>query len=208
MIKLDIELEFRGLRLKLPEEVYVPSDDTYLLIENLMVKPSDCVLEIGTGCGLVSLVAAQTARRVVATDISPIAVRCARKNVEYNHLSAKVELREGNLFEPILEGEYFDLILFNAPYLPQERKKDGEQSDWLEKAWDGGEMGRKLIDPFIKQCKNVLKPLGRVQLVQSTLSNEAESCVLFEREGFDVKIVASEACFFEKIVLIDAVLKK
>ena len=193
--------------MKLPEEVYVPSDDTYLLIENLQVKPSDCVLEIGTGCGLVSLVAAQTARKVVATDISPIAVQCARKNVEYNHVSAKIEVREGNLFEPIHEEEFFDLILFNAPYLPHERKTDSEQSDWLEKAWDGGGSGRELIDPFIRQCKNVLNPSGMVQLVQSTLSNDVESCLLFEQQGFDVKIIATKASFFEKIVLINAVLK-
>jgi release factor glutamine methyltransferase len=203
---VEIEMEFRGLRIKLPEEVYLPSDDTYLLIENLQVKPSDCVLEIGTGCGLVSLIVAQTARKVIATDISPIAVECARKNVEYNHFSARVELREGSLFEPIDEGEFFDLILFNAPYLPHEVKREGAKLDWLEKAWDGGKTGRQLIDPFIKECKSVLNPSGMVQLVQSTLSDDAESCQMFEEQGYDVRIIASKASFFEKIVVISAVL--
>lgn len=199
-------VEFAGLKLEIPEGVYVPSDDSYLLIENLKVNPKDLVLEIGTGSGIVALVAAMTVKKVIATDLSPIAVDCARNNVKNNHLESKVEIRMGNLFNPIKRKEIFDIILFNAPYLPEDNGLTNNNADWLQKAWDGGKTGRSRIDPFIAQCKQHLTATGRVQLVQSSLSNVPKSCELFKEQGFQVKIGASKSFFFEKIVLLEAVL--
>jgi len=201
---LSTRLEFRDIVIEIPEEVYVPSDDTYLLLENLQVESKDIVLEIGTGSGIISIIVAQTADKVIATDISPIAIGAARKNVELNHLARKIELREGNLFEPIGESEKFDLILFNAPYLPRDNRPRANKFNWLERSWDGGPTGRALIDPFIKHCSEFLKSSGKVQLVQSSLSNATKSCNLLEQEGFTVEIGALKAGFFEKIVLINA----
>jgi len=201
---LATSLEFVGLKLEIPEEIYVPSDDTYLLIENLKVIPSDLVLEIGTGSGIVALIAAVTAKKVVATDISPIAVNYARNNAIKNHLESKLEIRMGNLFEPINEKESFDIILFNAPYLPENSGLTHNNADWLQNAWNGGKAGRKLIDPFILQCKKHLASSGRVQLVQSSLSNITKSFELFQNQGFQVEISASKSFFFEKIVILEA----
>ena len=198
-------LEFAGLKLEIPEEVYVPSDDTYLLIDNLKIAPNDVVLEVGTGSGIVALCAALTAEKVIATDISPIAVKCAKNNVKANHLELKVEIRLGNLFDPIDEKKSFDVILFNAPYLPENNNQMHNDADWLEKAWNGGKLGRNLIDPFIKQCKNHLSSSGRIQLVQSSLSNITKSRELFQKQGFQhVQISAFKSFFFEKIVVLEA----
>lgn len=201
-------LEYQGLKLKIEEGVYEPSDDTYLLAENLKVKVGDIVLEIGTGSGLVSLIAAKTAKKVIAIDISPIAIELARYNVKINELTEKVEIRQGNLFNPIRKGEKFDLILFNPPYLPENHSPEQKNSDWLEKAWNGGRSGRKIINPFIKKCIFFLNPGGRVQIVQSSLSNISKSYDLLKNQGFHVEISAQRSYFFEKIVLIDAWLTK
>ncbi len=200
-------VDYQGLQIEVQEGVYPPGDDTYLLIDNLTVNPTDFVLEIGTGCGIIALIAAQTAIKVIATDISPIAIECAKNNVIRNRLDAKVELRQGNLFDPIDKSEKFDLILFNAPYLPDNTERT-QNNSWLEKAWDGGKSGRKIIDPFIKKCKKYLKSFGRVQLIQSSLSNIQNSLDFFQRQGFQVKLSASKSFFFEKIVLLDAWLEK
>ncbi len=62
-----------------PDQVYQPEADTFLLLRAAQaeVKPGDRVLEIGTGSGFI---ASELARitGVVATDINPHAVRCAR----------------------------------------------------------------------------------------------------------------------------------
>ncbi len=56
------------------------------------------------------------ARRVVAVDINPAAVRCAQINALLNQLEQRIEVRRGDLFAPVA-GERFDLVLFNPPFL-------------------------------------------------------------------------------------------
>lgn len=197
-------VEYDHLKLKIEKGVYQPSDDTFLLIDNLNVKAGDFVLEIGTGTGLVSLKVAQLAEKIIATDISPIAVKLARSNVELNGLTEKIEIRQGHLFEPIQRGEKFDIILFNPPYLPEAHKKDHDKSNWIEKAWDGGKTGRDIIDPFIKSCKNFLSSKARVQIIQSSLSNISKTIELFETQGFQIEIGAEKAFFFEKLFVLNA----
>jgi hypothetical protein len=62
------------------------------------------------------LVAGRHARRVVAVDISPAAVRCATVNALLNYVEARIEVRRGDLFAPVAR-ERFDLVLFNPPFL-------------------------------------------------------------------------------------------
>ena len=82
-----------------------------------VVTPGASVLELGTGCGIGAIAAAQAgAGRVVATDVDPIAVRCAQANVLLHYLAERVEVRQGDLFAPV-NGERFDLVAFNPPWL-------------------------------------------------------------------------------------------
>src|SRR4051794_19346290 len=73
------------------------------------------VVEIGTGTGIVALSAARHARSVTAIDISKAAVECATSNARANGLDDKVDVRLGDMFEPV-RGEAFDVILCNPPY--------------------------------------------------------------------------------------------
>lgn len=184
-------------------KVYEPAEDTFLLAENLDIKRRDEILEIGTGTGLIAVIAAQRSRRVVATDINEHAIKCALKNTITNR-TYNVELKEGNLFEPV-EGEKFDLILFNTPYLPtdEDEKIDNE----LNAAFDGGLEGRDTINQFLEGLKEHLKEKGRVQLVQSSLSDNDKTISKLEELGFEAEITASEKCFFEEIVVITGKLK-
>lgn len=197
-------LEYEGLQIEVTNETYNPSDDSYLLVEHLHILPTDMVLEIGTGCGIIALVAAKTAKKVIATDISPFAVQCAGKNVETNQLTSKIEIRQGSLFNPVKAGEKFNLILSNPPYLPKTGEVHQQDARWLEKAWNGGRSGRNFIDYFIKNCKFYLEPLGRVQMVQSSLSNIPKSCKLFQNQGFQVEVGETRSFFFEKLVILNA----
>ena len=100
------------------DDVYEPAEDTFLIAEHL--KTSGHVLEIGTGCGILSVLAALQAEHVVATDINPHAAICARLNAEINGVSEKIDILAGDLFSPLRENSAFNTILFNAPYLPEE----------------------------------------------------------------------------------------
>ena len=180
--------------------VYIPSDDTFLLAENVEIKEGQSVLEIGTGSGLVSMYASLLTDDVTATDINYNALELAEKNFKLNNINT-IKLEFGDLFEPVKDKK-FDVILFNTPYLPTD--SDDIINDDLNYAFDGGLDGRKVIDRFINQVSNHLNDKGIVQIIQSSLSDNDRTLHMFDRNGFIAEIAASEKFFFEEIVLINA----
>jgi release factor glutamine methyltransferase len=184
------------------ESVYEPSDDSFLFAENLHVKKGCYVLDMGAGCGILGIVAAENAKSVVAVDVNPYAVRCAKENARLNHVEDKMLLLQGDLFTPIKVGEKFDLIVFNAPYLPTE---SAESESWLEKAWSGGKNGRQTIDRFISQAPKYLKRGGSIDLMQSSLSDVGCTLEKFKEGGLETQVIAERNLpFFETVFLIEA----
>jgi release factor glutamine methyltransferase len=184
------------------ENVYEPAEDTLLFAENLGVKEGERVLDVGTGCGIIGIIAAKNASEVVAVDVNPYAVRCAKKNAMLNDARIKMAFAIGDLFAPLTKRARFNLILFNAPYLPEE--KDDEDS-LLSLAWKGGETGRLFIDRFIDESPKHLCAGGRVLLIQSTLASVDLTLQAFEKQGMRASVIAEcRMPFFETIVLIQA----
>lgn len=194
--------EYKEIHYQTHPQVYEPAEDTFLLADNLEVERMSRALEIGTGTGLIAILVSRKARMVIATDVNPHALDCTLKNIIANK-AYNVELRKGNLFEPV-EDEKFDLILFNTPYLPTDEDEtvDGE----LDASWNGGPSGRDVIDRFLAEVKDHLNPGGKVQLVQSSLTGNEKTLEKLEELGFQASITARENGFFEEIVVITAVL--
>jgi len=184
------------------ENVYEPAEDSFLFAENLRVTKGERVLDVGTGCGILGVLAAEKAAEVVAVDVNPYAIRCARHNAEVNRLGGKMAFVQGDLLTFLAEDETFDLILFNAPYLPSE---DSDADTWLGRAWAGGVTGRQVIDRFVIQAPSHLKRAGRVLLMQSTLAGVEETRLRFAKRGLSVEVGASLPLpFFEELVLLKA----
>jgi release factor glutamine methyltransferase len=182
-------------------DVYEPAEDTFLLAENLSVDENDVVLDLGTACGILGILAAKKAKMVVATDLNPHAVNCAKINAKLSRVEDKMDIRLGDLFQPIKQDERFSLILFNAPYLPSSRD---EEKTWIERAWAGGPTGRQLIDRFISEAPRYLSENGRILLVQSSLSNINETLQKLTELGLKARIFAEKKVMFETIALIEA----
>jgi release factor glutamine methyltransferase len=183
------------------EDVYEPAEDSFLLGENLKVFETDTVLDMGTGCGVLGILAAEKAKSVLAVDVNPFAINCAVKNAEFNFVKEKINFLRGDLFQPIKLGEKFNLIIFNSPYLPSEPDED---KSWIGKAWAGGKNGRKVIDRFITDAPSFLTENGKILLVQSSLSDEEMTRKMFSQKKMKVQIIAQIKVSFEKIVLLEA----
>jgi methylase of polypeptide subunit release factors len=156
-------------------QVYVPFDQTIvnLLDEHLQVGGSDYVLDMGTGTGVLALVAAKKgARKVVATDILGNAVENARLNVERLGLSDVVEVRDaGDLFEPA--PEKFDVIIFNPPWIV------GKPRNTYDRAIC--DPGGSVLSGFMEEANHHLREGGRIYIIHSGISHSPGERSLLQR---------------------------
>jgi release factor glutamine methyltransferase len=151
---------FRQLELKTDPRVLIPRPETEVLVQEVLDWASagaggvGGVWDMGTGTGAVALsLAAEGAwTRVVATDVSPEALSVAADNAERHDLSGLVEFRQGSLFEPLEEGERFNIIVSNPPYIAESEKgelqpevRDWEPPEALFAGEDGLDVIRQLV---------------------------------------------------------------
>jgi release factor glutamine methyltransferase len=184
------------------DDVYEPAEDSFLFAENLNVASGELVLDLGTGSGILANLAAKNAEVVVAVDLNPFAIRCAKDNAKLNGMRDRIDFIQGDLFSAFCNGVRFDLVLFNAPYLPSEA---GEESTWIGKAWAGGSNGRLVVDKFIAEVPAYLTPHGRVLLMQSTLTGVEETIKRFAKQNLKASVIAEQQLpFFETLTLIEA----
>jgi len=203
-----MEFDFEGIHLSIPDDVYQPSEDSFMLAKAARAAKGD-VLEVGCGSGIASLACASAnpKNKVIGIDISDSAVICARENAKKNKITnARFETADffGDFFKTdIFEGlDAFDSILFNPPYLPTEYNEKLEGP--LNFAFDGGKDGRKILDPFLARFDRFLKPGGSLFLVQSTLNNPKKTEKKLKVLGYKTKTVEKEDFFFESVFIIKA----
>lgn len=102
----------------------IPRPETELLVETALPRlPEETgsrLLELGVGSGAVilSLLRERPEAMAVGVDVSPQALDWARLNAEKMNLTDRLELLEGDLFEPV-NGREFDLIVTNPPYVAE-----------------------------------------------------------------------------------------
>lgn len=80
------------------------------------------VLDLGSGIGSVGMIAAWRlpGARFVTVEAQPQSVRLARKSADYNGLTPRYEIREGDFRDAgvLRPEEQFDLVLGSPPYFP------------------------------------------------------------------------------------------
>lgn len=198
-------IKYKGFSIETDENVYEPSDDTYLLLDSLEmigITAGSRVLEVGCGTGIISIAVSGLVASVVACDINPHAVDVCKRNAARNK-AKNVEVVRSDLFSDV-SGK-FDLIVFNTPYLPQ--SLDETVSGEINHAWDGGLDGRKVIERFLFEVSSYLSEGGRIVFLESSLSDYEKSLSYLESAGFKVKIINRLKLHFEELVVIEAVRK-
>ena len=80
----------------MPPDVYPPNPNGLADLVADEVKPTDTVLDMGTGSGINGLVAATKSRSVLGVDINPAAVEAANANAARNGLADRFRAIESD----------------------------------------------------------------------------------------------------------------
>lgn len=188
--------EFMGMDFFVNEDVLIPQPDTEILVETVLDickkydKQSLRILDLCTGSGAIAISLSKILNtQVFASDVSIKALKVAEKNNVLNN--SKVEFIESNLFEQI-NGEKFDIIVSNPPYIKNEEIKSLSKQVQNEPyiALAGGEDGldfyRKIIDEAYKHInKNgyLCLEIGYdqkedlIKLIKQNENYEYENCI-------------------------------
>lgn len=189
--------EFMGLNFLVSPSTLIPRQDTEILVEEAAkVSEGRKVLDLctGTGCIIISLAKLCKLKHAVGTDISEEAVATAEKNAAL--LEADVEFFCGDLFEALKEGETFDVIVSNPPYIPT-KVIEGLMPEVREfepvTALDGAEDGLKFYREIIGQAKQYLSPGGKLFFEIGCEQSEDVTGILQAHAFSEIKVVKDYA---------------
>jgi ribosomal protein L3 glutamine methyltransferase len=161
---------FAGLEFEVDERVIVPRSPFAELIAARFepwIDPGRVrrILDIGTGSGCIAIACAKAFpdARVDAVDVSPEALAVARRNVARHAVGERLDLLQGDVFEPV-GGRSYDLIVSNPPYvsdaematLPQEYLREPDLA--LRAGGDGLDVVRRILDGAARH----LEPQGAI----------------------------------------------
>lgn len=177
---------FRVIR-DMPESVYSPSDDSFLLLDVIAELPVEGreVLDVGTGSGILGLFCALRGAHVIATDIDALTLREVQKASDL--LGVRIQPILSDMFSKV-QG-LFDLILFNPPYLPSSTVED--------RSVDGGQGGITLSKRFLEGLPGHLERGGTALLLVSNQNDPAS--LLAEYPDFQSLVLAKRPLFFEEL---------
>ena len=133
------------------DAVMAPGPTTANLARALPRPPLGRVLDLGTGSGVLALLAAGPGATVVATDVTERACAFTRFNAAFN--GVPVDVRAGDLFAPVA-GEQFDLVLSQPPFVVQ--PEGIETTAYVH----GGPRGDELALRVLAGLEAVLAPGG------------------------------------------------
>ena len=163
--------------------IYEPSDDTFLLAEQVKKLVQGKVLDLGTGSGYLAEIAIKNNCQVLAADINKECVTyCNNKGIK---------TIQSDLFSNIKDK--FDYIIFSPPYLPEDKDED-EESKLIT---TGGKRGNEIIIKFFNQVKSHLNPNGKILILVSSLTPDIEKIITSNK--FKFQKLSSKKLFFEEL---------
>jgi len=134
-------------------------------------------LELGCGCGIISLLASKKGAVVTASDINKTALDYLGKASEKNNL--KIDCIYSNLFEN-LQGKQFDYIIINPPYYPKKTKSIKEQAWFCGENFEYFKNLFKQLPQFISEENYTYMILSEDCEIEKIKSIASENNIQFE----------------------------
>jgi len=165
------------------DSIYVPAEDSYLLKKHIKNYNFKTALDMGTGSGIIASELSKYGS-VTGVDLNIEAIKFCKKNIKGNFFIS-------NLFSNV--SNKFDLITFNAPYLPKDKGIN-------DIALYGGKEGYEVIEKFLKKAKDYLNHKGKILLIFTSHSKPEKIKELMD-EKYSYKLIDKIHIFFEDIFL-------
>lgn len=164
--------------------IYEPAEDSYLIKKYIKdYSKNKKVLDLGTGSGILAKESLKYTKNVTASDINK---ECL-KNLK------EIKTIHSDLFENIKEK--FDLIIFNPPYLPRDKREDKKSA----LSTTGGEKGYEILEKFINQLKYHVNKNGKALIVFSSLTNKKKIDFIIKKNKFKFKLLEEKKIPYETL---------
>lgn len=120
--------DFMGEKFIVNPSVLIPRDETELLVRHAIdiinTNNFKAILDVGTGSGCIAcMIAKYTNSQVIGLDISSDALNTALDNASKLNLNNRAIFRKSDIFSNVKQGETFDMIVSNPPYIPPSQKE-------------------------------------------------------------------------------------
>ncbi|MGH7492197.1 MAG: methyltransferase [bacterium] len=193
-VKKNADTTVAGLQLGTSSQVFHPKYffSSKILARYLatLIGARQKLLDMGTGSGVIGIMAAKHGAEVLAVDLNPSAVALAIANARRHGLHGHWRCLQSDLFAHLDPAERFDWIVFNPPYFPNRVQRPAQA------AWHAGE-NYETIERFLAQAQSFLVPHGKIVLI---LSSDMPLSLLhdkFRHCGYDVIAHAAKPHLFE-----------
>lgn len=198
---------FMNEKFKVTKDTLIPRDETEFLVRTSsdIINKNNFkkVLDIGTGTGCIAcMISKYTPAEVLAIDISLEALQIALDNVTYLGLTKKVLLRKSDLFSNVKEGESFDIIVSNPPYIPIKDKGSIQKEVSFDPdiaLYTNDTDGIEYYDKIICQSEKFLNKNGYIAF-EIGLGQSDKVQFLFEKYGYKNITITKDLAGIDRVI--------
>lgn len=159
------DLQFEGLKIVQDRDLYSFTSDSVILANFLKIKKGECAVEIGSGSGVISILATKktNAKKIICFELQEKLAKMSKKSLKINKIEDKITVINDKIqnFKNYIQPGSIDVVFSNPPY---KREGSAKKNENESKALARHEKTLPLSE-FVKCAAGLLKFGGRLYVV-------------------------------------------
>lgn len=200
--------DFMGEKFIVNQSVLIPRDETEILvrkaIEIINENNFKMALDVGTGSGCIAcMIAKYTDCQIIGLDISSDALNTALDNASKLNLFNKAIFRKSDVFSNIKDGEKFDIIISNPPYIPPSEKENIQTEVKFDPElalYTTDEKGLEFYEKITKNAPKILNSKGYL-LFELGIGQSSDVKSIMEKSGFSNIEIIKDLAGIDRVIV-------